>query len=96
MAGPRHVRNNRGANCYELLDADGHVLGRADYYVDDDVVVLPHTEIVRDRRGEGLGAELVEGALDDVRASGGRIRPWCWYVAEFVGQRPEYHDLVAS
>lgn len=92
----RHVRNSRDSHRYELIDAGGRVLGRCDYYIDDDVVVLPHTEIVPDRRDEGLGAELVRGALDDLRASGARVRPLCWYVVEFVDEHPEYADLVAG
>jgi predicted GNAT family acetyltransferase len=46
-------------------------------------------------RGRGLGAELVRGALDDVRTSGGRIVARCWYVAQFIDEHPEYGDLVA-
>jgi predicted GNAT family acetyltransferase len=92
----RHVRHNRDARRYELVDGDGRVLGLADYYIDGDVVVVPHTEIVPDRRNGGLGAELVQSVLDDVRAGGALVRPRCWYVAEFIDEHPEYQDLVAG
>jgi uncharacterized protein len=90
------VRNNREASRYELIDGDGQLLGVADYRIDANVVVMPHTEIVRDRRGNGLGAELVRAALDDVRASGALVRPLCWYVVEFIEEHAEYADLVAG
>jgi len=96
MAATNQVRNNREAGRYELLDTGGRVLGVADYRVDSGVVVMPHTEIVRDRRGNGLGAELVQAALDDVRAQGAMVRPLCWYVVEFIDEHPEYADLVAD
>jgi predicted GNAT family acetyltransferase len=96
MAESNLVRNNHKAGRYELVDGGGHLLGVADYRIDADVVVMPHTEIVRDRRGNGLGAELVQAALDDVRASGATVRPLCWYVVEFIDEHPEYADLVAD
>jgi hypothetical protein len=59
-------------------------------------VIFPHTVIEPSMRGQGLGARLVQGALDDVRASGRRIEPRCWYVARFVDEHPEYQDLLAA
>jgi hypothetical protein len=87
------VRDQPGSGRYELLH-DGTVVGVAEYRLDGDVVVVPHTEIARSRRGEGLGAVLVGGMLDHVRASGRTVRPLCWYVAQFVDENPGYSDLV--
>ena len=80
---------------FELVE-DGQVVGVADYRRDGDTWVFPHTEIVAARRGQGLGAVLVQGALDDVRAAGGTVVPRCWYVAEFIDGHPEYRDLLAA
>ncbi len=96
MAEERHVRHNSDTQSYELVDIDGRVLGRADYYLDGDVVVVPHTEVIPDRRGHGLGAEMVRGVLDDLRARGALVRPRCWYVAEFIDEHPQYQDLVSG
>jgi uncharacterized protein len=57
--------------------------------------VFPHTEIERSRRGEGLGARLVQYALDDVRANNRRVEAQCWYVADFIAEHPEYADLAS-
>ena len=91
----RIVRNDPDASRYELVE-DGTVIGVADYRLDGDVATFPHTEIVAHRRGEGLGAELVRAALDDTRAQGRRVVARCWYVAEFLGDNPEYADLLAG
>ncbi|MPY92874.1 MAG: GNAT family N-acetyltransferase [Acidimicrobiia bacterium] len=88
------VRNNTERSRYELFDED-RLVGIADYEVLPDRVVFPHTEIVPARRGQGLGAELVGAALDDVRGSGRRVVPQCWYVAEFIQDNPAYAELVA-
>ncbi|MBV8983070.1 MAG: N-acetyltransferase, partial [Acidimicrobiia bacterium] len=47
-------------------------------------------------RGQGLGAEMVRGALDDTRSTGHQVVPACWYVAEFIDANPEYRDLLAA
>ena len=88
------LRNNHRQSRYELA-IDDVLVGFADYRVRGDVVVFPHTEIEHSRRGQGLGARLVQYALDDVRATNRRVDPQCWYVAEFIAERPEYADLVS-
>jgi uncharacterized protein len=88
------VRHNREQSRYELA-IDDELVGIADYRVVGDKVVFPHTEIVRSRRGQGLGAQLVQYALDDVRSTNRRVVPQCWYVAEFIAENPEYADLAS-
>ena len=89
------VRDNRARARYELF-VDGQLVGIADYRVEGEVVVLPHTEIVRARRGRGLGALLVRGALDDVRAAGRSVVAQCWFVAEFIDTHPDYRELLRT
>lgn len=88
------VTRNDERSRYELV-VDGDVVGIADFEVDGSVLVLPHTEIDRSRRGQGLGAVLVGGLLDDVRARGERVVPTCWYVREYIDLHPETVDLLA-
>lgn len=88
------MRNNHEQCRYELV-IDGELVGIAEYRVAGEVVVFPHTEILPARRGEGLGARLVQYALDDVRAANRRVAPQCWYVAEFIAEHPEYADLAS-
>ena len=90
---PPEVRHNAARSRYEI-SLDGRVVGFADYRAHDHTVVFPHTEIEPSMRNRGLGAELVRGALDDVRARGGSVVAQCWYVGEFIDQHPEYADLL--
>lgn len=89
------VRKNEAGSRYEL-HVDGDLVGVADYAVDGDRVVIPHTEIDPRRRGQGLAAVLVREALDDLRASGQTVVPTCWYVAQYIQEHPEYHDLLGN
>jgi predicted GNAT family acetyltransferase len=86
------VRKNTEQSRYELI-LDAEVVGVADYRQDGDTLVFPHTQVKSDLRGQGMGARLVQGALDDARAHGHRVVPRCWYVAEFIDANPEYQDL---
>ena len=88
------MTDNPARSRYELR-IDGELIGIADYTVEGDVVVIPHTEIERDRRGHGWGAVLVKGVLDDLRSRGRTVVPRCWFVAEVIEENSSYADLVA-
>ena len=81
---------------YELLAEDGgQLLGFVDYRPAGASVIVAHTEIDESREGQGLGAELVRGALDAIRASGRTVIPNCPFTAAFIHRHPdEYADLV--
>jgi predicted GNAT family acetyltransferase len=79
---------------YEVR-VDGTVAGFVRYLRGPDHLNFVHTEIGPDFEGRGLGGRLVAGALDDVRANGGRIVATCPFVSAYLGRHPEYGDLVA-
>jgi predicted GNAT family acetyltransferase len=89
------VRNAVDRSRYELL-LHGDLVGVADYRIDGDTIVFSHTEIDAQLRGNGLGALLVSGALDDVRTTGRAVRPVCWFVREFIETHKDYADLQAA
>jgi predicted GNAT family acetyltransferase len=95
MTVEHEVRRDDQRNRYELV-LDGEVVGIADFVERDSVVVLPHTEIDARRRGNGLGAILVQSVLDDVRARGQTVVPSCGYVREFIDEHPHEADLLAG
>lgn len=80
---------------YEI-EVDGEVAGFIAYRRGEGVITLVHTDVDPKWEGEGVGSELVRGALDDLRARGLRVRPLCPFVAEFIERHPEYADLVSS
>jgi predicted GNAT family acetyltransferase len=86
------VRRNDAAGRYELV-LDGEVVGIADFVMADDVMVLPHTVIDPDRRGQGLGDLLVEGVLADARERDNAVDSRCWFVREYLDRHPDAADV---
>lgn len=89
------VRHDEAGCRYEYVRG-GEVLAIAEYRPDGDRLVMHHTYTEPAHRGQGIAADLVRVALDDVRARGLLVVPACWFVAEFVDANPEYSDLVAA
>ena len=92
-AQPRLWRNE-AAGRYELsleheLVAVAHVVDQGG------LIVVPHTEVAPTRRGQGIGAVLVGGVLDDLRARGQQVVPQCWYVRQFIEEHPDYSEVIA-
>lgn len=87
------VQRNDDRSRYEARVGD-RLVGFADFRVDGDTVVFPHTEVDPGMRGQGVGEQLVRAALDDVRDGGRRVRALCWYVREFLDEHAEYADLA--
>jgi predicted GNAT family acetyltransferase len=79
---------------YEV-DVDGEVAGFINYRRADGVVEMVHTDVDPKWEGQGVGSALVQGALDDVRARGLKVRPFCPFVAAYIRRHPEYRDIVA-
>jgi predicted GNAT family acetyltransferase len=89
------LRDDTANHRFALL-VDGDVGGLAAYRVRDGVVVITHSEVDRRFRGQGLGTELARRTLDELRARGARVHPACPFFARFIGDHPEYDDLVAG
>ncbi|MFD6033459.1 GNAT family N-acetyltransferase [Streptomyces griseoincarnatus] len=78
---------------YEIL-VDGRRAGLTAYRDRNGQRVFFHTEIDEAFAGQGLASQLVQQALDDVRASGMRLVPVCPYVAKFLKRHDEFADIT--
>ena len=89
------VTDNASELQYEIA-VDGELAGVIRYTRDDDggVITLVHTEDEPQFEGHGVGSTLIQGALDDIRAHGRRVRPVCPFVLAFLERHAEYEDLV--
>lgn len=87
------VRHRPDERRYVVSIGDREV-GFLDYSRLGRKILFTHTEVDPDERRAGIGGALVEAALDDVRGQGLLARPLCDFVAQWVGQHPDYLDIV--
>jgi predicted GNAT family acetyltransferase len=86
------VRDNKAQNRFEM-DVEGAV-AFANYRRAPSTVIITHTETPRNLRGRGIASELVQGALELIRADGSKVVAGCGFVVDYLNKHPEYLDLV--
>jgi predicted GNAT family acetyltransferase len=80
---------------FEITDVDDRRVGVIDYHLRDGALVMTHAKVDPEVEGHGVGSALVQGALEQVRASGRAVVPVCSFIVYFIDKHPEYNDLVA-
>lgn len=87
------VADAPAAERYEIR-SDDELAGFAAYQLRPGLIAFTHTEIEGRFEGQGLGSRLVSFALDDARARGLDVLPFCPFVDAYVKRHREYADLV--
>jgi hypothetical protein len=87
------VRDNKLQRRFEL-DVEGQV-AFANYRQTPQALIITHTETPRALRGRGIASQLVEGALELIRADGQKVIAGCGFVVDYLRKHPEYRDLMA-
>jgi uncharacterized protein len=90
---PIEVADNPDEERYEIRGG-GERAGFAQYRQRPAGRAFVHTEIADRFEGQGLGSRLVSHALDDARARGLAVLPFCPFVRSYIERHPEYLDLV--
>ena len=73
---------------------DGELAGFLVYREKKGLLALIHTEVEERFEGRGLGGRLARFALDQARAKGLQVLPFCPFVNAWMKRHPEYVDLV--
>lgn len=86
------VRDNKAQSRFEL-DVEGG-LAFANYRLTPSSVIITHTETPPALRGRGIASQLVQGALELIRADGLKVVADCGFVVDYLHKHPEYADLI--
>jgi predicted GNAT family acetyltransferase len=89
------VTDNRGQSRFEI-EVDGEVAGYTSYQRGKDQIAFMHTEIEPAYEGRGLASQLISAALDQARAEGLEVLPFCPFVRGYISGHSEYLDLVPA
>jgi predicted GNAT family acetyltransferase len=87
------VHDNASESRFEIT-VDGRLAGFVDYRREGDEYALPHTRVLPEFEGRGIGSQLIVGALDEIAARNGTVLPYCPFVPKVIRDHPEYLDLV--
>ncbi|ATU90545.1 GNAT family N-acetyltransferase [Phyllobacterium zundukense] len=89
------VEDNVTYDRYEMPIAAGFIAAAYDR-IEDDTVILVHTEVPFEYSGQGIGSRLADGVFDLIRQSGRKVVPKCTFMAKFSASHPEYRDMIAG
>lgn len=64
-------------------------MAKLEYRRDGDRLLLLHTEVPEEFRGQGVGGRLVHAALGKARADNLTIVPWCPYARRWLKDHAE-------
>ncbi len=87
------VVDNKEASRWEARLGDH--LAVLNYALMDQEITLIHTGVPESLEGQGVGAKLVQTALDQARQDNLLVIPRCPFAAAYIKRHPEYRDLVA-
>jgi uncharacterized protein len=80
---------------YEL-SVEGEVVGFTSYRARPGLIAFFHTELEEGVQGRGLAERLIGFALEDARARGLEVMPFCPFVKGFIARHREFEELVPS
>lgn len=89
-----HDFNNGGGRYWAEVDGGSAELTYR--YRGEDVIVIDHTYVPPESRGDDIALLLVERAVADARERNLRIVPQCPYVAKVFGRRADLAERRAA
>ncbi|MGV2927013.1 GNAT family N-acetyltransferase [Macrococcus capreoli] len=84
---------NRKENLFYIGDISSPK-GQLTYVENGDQLIIDHTEVIDELRGEGAGKQLVEAAVKYARANNKKILPICPFVKKVIDETPEFQDVL--
>ena len=78
------------------VSVDGEVAGYLVYRLRPGLIALIHTEVEQRFEGRGLGGRLARFALEQARAEGLAVLPFCPFVNAWMQRHGEFNDLVPA
>ncbi len=89
------IDHHRDDAAYRIEEA-GERVAEMTYRREGLLIVILHTWVTDDQRGQGIAGKLVAACVADARSEGCRIQPVCAYAKRVLEQTPAYRDVLHS
>lgn len=84
--------NNKGLF---FVESDGNILAEMTYTMPSSTkMIIEHTEVGDELRGQNVGYELVRTAVEYARTHGIKIIPLCPFANAIFKKKPEFSDVL--
>lgn len=87
-----NFRDNADRRRYELDAPEGESF--ADYRDANGVRQILHVETAPEAQGRGYAAKLMDGIVEDARANGRKITPFCSYARAYFARNKSAEDVL--
>lgn len=78
-----------------VVEQNGRRLAEMTYvWAGETQIIIDHTEVSDELRGQGVGRQLVGAAVDFARARSIRILPLCPFAKSVFARVPEFRDVL--
>jgi hypothetical protein len=78
-----------------FVEQDGRQLAEMTYvWAGKERIIIDHTEVSDELRGQGAGKQLVAAAVDFARERAIKILPLCPFAKSVIGRVPESRDVL--
>jgi predicted GNAT family acetyltransferase len=77
------------------VEDDGEVQAEMIYHMSGPgKMVIEHTEVGDELRGQNVGFKLVEAAVEYARLHHIKITVWCPFAKKVFDRKPDWHDVL--
>jgi predicted GNAT family acetyltransferase len=87
------VKENSQLHRFELPLGNG-LFAAAYYRIDDERIVLIHTEVPAEFSGQGIASQLAGEVFELLRKTGRKAVLQCPFMGRYFAKHPEYADVV--
>ena len=92
------IQNNKTENKGMFyVESDGNILAEMTYTLPSaDKMIIDHTEVSDELRGQNVGYQLVSTAVEYARTHNLKVIPLCPFANSVFKKKPEFKDVLFS
>lgn len=85
----------KGENKFYVGNDENNFLAQMTYVPSgEDMIIIDHTEVADELRGQHVGKKLVEASVNYARENNLKIVPLCPFAKSVFDKTPEYEDVL--